>query len=146
MAQVVSAGLGYVESRQVKRAKEAEAEQLEKAADARRAAGTQDAYEQRQLGKKVESDAIAAMAAGGGVVDSDVVADIKSTADYNVMSALFASREEAKQTDLTARYRKFEGKMAKRFGSAKLTLSTAAAAGEAAYGSQTGGAPTTGGG
>lgn len=120
MGSVIQAGFGYIESRQVKQAKDFEAMQLQRAAIARKAAGTQDAYEQRKIGEKIESNAIAAMAASGGVVESDIVADLKATTDYNVLSTLFASKEESNQLTLQARLKSYEGKQAKRMGTAKL--------------------------
>lgn len=124
MGKMVESGFGYIEGRQIKKAKNLEAEQLERASIARTAAGTRDAYEQRKLGEKVASDAVAAMAAGGGVVDSDIVANINATTDYNVLSTLFAAKEESKQLDLTSRLRRHEGKTAQRMAGAKF-LTTA---------------------
>ena len=140
MGDVVSAGFGYIEGRQIKKAKDAEAEQMRRAAIAREATGTVQAGDQRKIGEMVESNAIAAMAAGGGVVDSDIVADLKSTTDYNVLSELFASKTESASMNLQAKMTEFEGKQAKRMGTAKLVTSLAVAAGKAAAGA--GGAPT----
>jgi len=140
MGDVVQAGAGYIESRQVKKAKAAEAEQLERAAIAREAAGTNQAYEQRKVGERVESNAIAVMAASGGVVDTDIVADLKSTTDYNVLSELFAGKTESASMNLQAKMKKFEGKQAQRMGGAKLITSIGVAAGKAFTG-----APTSGG-
>ena len=140
MGDVVSSGFGYIESVQVKKAKNAEAEQLERAAIAREAAGTNAAYDQRKVGERVQSDAIAAMAASGGVVDSDIVADLKSTTDYNVLSELFAGKTESASMALQAKMKKFEGKQAKRMATTKLLTSITVAAGKAAVGGGAGGA------
>lgn len=134
MGKVVDAGFGYIEGRQIKKAKDAEAEQLRRAAIAREAQGTTQAYEQRKIGERVQSNAIAAMAASGGVVDSEIVADIKSTTDYNVLSELFASKTEAQSLKTQAAMSKFEGKQAKRLGTAKLVTSLAVEAGKAIAG------------
>ena len=65
MAKVVEAGFGYIEGRQIKNAKDFEADQLKRAAISREAAGTNQAYDQRKIGERVQSDAIAIMAASG---------------------------------------------------------------------------------
>jgi hypothetical protein len=142
MAGLASSGFGYIESRQVKDAKDNEAAQLERAAISRKAVGTTMAMDQRQIGERVESDAIAAMAAGGGVVDSDIVADIKSTTDYNVLSELFASKTESASMRYQAKMSKYEGKLAKRMGTAKLITSIAIEGGKAAAGAGAGLPPT----
>ena len=128
---MVNAGFDALQGAQTKKAKDAEAKQLRLAGDARKAAGTHEAYNQRKIGERVASDAVAAMAAGGGMVESDILADIKTTTDYNVLSALFASKEEAKGFEIAARFKAHEGKMAKRFATVKLVtagLTTAASA------------------
>jgi len=140
MGDVVSAGFGYIEGRQIKKAKDAEAEQMRRAAIAREATGTVQAGDQRKIGEVVQSNAIAAMAAGGGVVDSDIVADLKSTTDYNVLSELFASKTESASMNLQAKMTEFEGRQAKRMATAKLVTAIAVEAGKAEAGAA--GAPT----
>jgi len=142
MGDVVSAGFGYIEGRQIKKAKDAEAEQMRRAAIAREATGTVQAGDQRKIGEVVQSNAIAAMAAGGGVVDSDIVADLKSTTDYNVLSELFASKTESASMNLQAKMTEFEGRQAKRMATAKLVTAIAVEAGKAAAGAGAAGAPT----
>lgn len=134
MGDVVNAGFGYIEGRQIKKAKDAEAEQIRRAAIAREATGTVQAGDQRKIGAMVESNAIAAMAAGGGVVDSEIVADLKSTTDYNVLSELFASKTESASMNLQAKMAEFEGRQAKRMATAKLITTIAIEAGKAAAG------------
>jgi len=144
MGKLAVAGFGYFEGRQAKKAAEAEAKQIELAAMARRAAGTQDAYDQKQIGEQVMSDAVAAMAAGGGTVSDNVMVKIKTTTDYNVLSALFAGEQEAKGMDYAAKIKKFEGKMAKRIATAKTVISAGEVAAEALAGGMGGGAPKAG--
>jgi hypothetical protein len=134
MAKLIDAGFGYLEGRQAKYAADAEAKQMELAAAARRAAGTQDAYEQRKIGEQVASDAIAAMAAGGGGVSDNILADIKTTADYNVLSTLFAGEQEAKGMIYAAKLKKHEGKMAKRMATTKSLVNVGEAVGSAVAG------------
>lgn len=131
MGKLAEAGFGYFEGRQAKKAAEAEAKQIELAATARRAAGTQDAYDQKKIGEQVMSDAVAAMAAGGGGVSDNILAKIKTTTDYNVLSSLFAGEQEAKGMDYAAKIKKFEGKMAKRMATARSIINVGEAAGEA---------------
>ncbi|MDC0600112.1 hypothetical protein OAO65_02260 [Flavobacteriales bacterium] len=134
MAEVAKAGFGYIEGRQIKKAKDFEAEQLERAAIEREAKGTTQAYEQRKAGERAESAAIATMAASGGVVDSDIVAKLKSTTDYNVLSELFASKTESASMRLQAKTKRVEGKQAKRMAKASLITSIAIKGAEAAAG------------
>lgn len=140
MGKLAEAGFGYFEGRQAKKAAEAEAKQIELAATARRAAGTQDAYDQKRIGEQVMSDAVAAMAAGGGGVSDNIMAKIKTTTDYNVLSALFAGEQEAKGMDYAAKVKKFEGKMAKRMATARSIINTGEAVVEAFMAA--GGAPS----
>lgn len=120
MAGLEEAGFGYIESRAIKKSKDAEAAQIRKAAIARKAAGAEDAYLQRKLGDRVASDALAAMAAGGGQVEAPVLADIKSITDYNVLASMFAAEAETREMDYAARTIKFEGKQQKRLATEKL--------------------------
>lgn len=144
MGKLAEAGFGYFEGRQAKKAAEAEAKQIELAAMARRAAGTQDAYDQKQIGEQVMSDAVAAMAAGGGGVSDNVLAKIKTTTDYNVLSALFAGEQEAKGMDYAAKIKKFEGKMAKRMATARTIINIGEEAASAYMAGAGGGAPKAG--
>lgn len=125
MASTVGAVFGYAEGRAIKESKDAEAKQLRTAAIARQAAGTQQAYEQRKAGERVAGDAVAAMAAGGGMTDIEQLADVKSVTDYNVLSAMFAAKDEAQRMRYAAEVKNFEGKMAKRVATAKLVTSLA---------------------
>lgn len=142
MGKLAEAGFGYFEGRQAKKAAEAEAKQIELAAMARRAAGTQDAYDQKQIGEQVMSDAVAAMAAGGGTVSDNILAKIKTTTDYNVLSALFAGEQEAKGMDYAAKVKKFEGKMAKRMATARSIINAGEAGAQAFMAVEGGGAPS----
>ena len=142
MGKAVEAGFGFFEGRAIKKSKDAEADQLRRAANLRIAQGTQDAYEQRKIGERVQSDAVAAMAAGGGMTDIEQLADIKSTTDYNVLSTLFASKNEAQQQRYAARIRNHEGRMAKRMATAKAITTAITETGKAIAGA--GGAPTPG--
>ena len=138
VGKAVEAGFGIFEGRAIKKSKDAEADQLRRAATLRQAAGTQDAYEQRKIGERVESDAIAAMAAGGGMTDIEQLADIRSTTDYNVLSTLFASKNEAQQQRYAARIRNHEGRMAKRLSMVKGITTIISEAGKAIAGAGAG--------
>jgi len=72
------------------------AKQLEANAKAVKAQGTRSAYFQRKQGETAESDARARMAAGGGGVDTEKLAEFKSVTDYNVMAQLYDSERRAK--------------------------------------------------
>ena len=134
MAKLAEAGFGYFEGRQAKQAADAEAKQMQLAAIARRAAGTQDAYEQKKIGEQVISDATAVMAAGGGGMVDNILADIKTTTDYNVLSALFAGEQEAKGLDYAAKLKKYEGKMAKRMATMRTIVNVGEEVGSAMAG------------
>jgi len=79
-------------------------------AEARFAAGTREAGDIALQGRKVESDAIAAMIAQGGTVDPTIIAKLNQYSTYNALSAIFsATRDknamimEAETTRATAR-------------------------------------------
>lgn len=120
---VMSATSAYAEGSAEKKAADYEAEQLERAATAKIAEGSRQAYERRREGDIIESNARAAMAAGGGsTTDAGMVerlGDIGAQADYNVLSALFESEEEAQGIKEKAKVRRWEGRVAKRRGIAK---------------------------
>jgi hypothetical protein len=72
-----------------------EARQLEYQATQIEAAGTRAAMIEQQKTRQVSSDAVAAMAAGGGTVDEHLLAKIKAQGDYNSMSAIYDARTQA---------------------------------------------------
>jgi len=119
MASVGNIVGGYLEGRAIKSSKGAEAAQMRRAATAKKAEGSRQAYDMREAGERVMSDARAAMAAGGGTTDIKQLADIKETTDYNVLSTIFAAEEEASQLEYGATVKEHEGKMAKRMGTFK---------------------------
>ena len=99
------------------------ARQLEHDADQSEAEGLRTAREYRRRGDRTKSDAIAAMAAGGGV-SNDVgaiktLADIEQVYDYNSMAAIYQSRNRAQQQRFQAETTREEGHMAKRAGYVK---------------------------
>lgn len=143
MAKSIESAFGYFEGRAIKSSKDAEAEQIERAAAARRAAGTQDAYLQKKMGEKVASDAVAQMAASGGMVEAPILADIHSVKDYNVLSTLFASKDEAQALDYAAKLKHREGRQAKSIATMKTVASfiTDAATPKAATGGLSPGGP-----
>jgi hypothetical protein len=72
-----------------------EARQMERQATGIEAQGTRAAMIEQHKTRMVTSDAIAAMAAGGGGIDPLMLAKIKQRGDYNSMSAIFDARTEA---------------------------------------------------
>lgn len=72
-----------------------EARQMERSATQIEAAGTRAAMIEQHKTKVVSSDAIAAMAAGGGGIDPIMLARIKQRGDFNSMSAIFDARTRA---------------------------------------------------
>lgn len=98
------------------------AKQIERNAIAKRAAGTRTTQEGLRKGRVLQSDAIAQMAAGGGAFDAgsiEQLAGLKQVTDYNALTALFESEEQAKGMELAAKGARMEGKMAKKKGQRK---------------------------
>lgn len=88
-----------MQARATERAAQYTAKQLERNAKARFARGTRQAYEERRQGRITLSNARTAMA-GSGTSTTDAgairqLADIKTTADYNALSAVFGAKSEA---------------------------------------------------
>ncbi|MEW7973867.1 MAG: hypothetical protein AB2821_10335 [Candidatus Thiodiazotropha endolucinida] len=73
--------------------------QLKRNAKARFALGTRQAYEEQRQGRIMMSNARAAMGASGGTTTDagaiNQLADIKATADFNSLSAIFGAKTEA---------------------------------------------------
>lgn len=72
-----------------------EARQMERSAISIENQGVRAAMIEQHKTKMVSSDAIAQMAAGGGVVDDLALARIKQRGEYNAMSAIFDARTKA---------------------------------------------------
>jgi hypothetical protein len=72
-----------------------EANQLERQAIAAENVGVRAAQIEQYKTRVVSSDATAAMAAGGAVLDPEMLAKIKQRGDYNSMSAIFDARSRA---------------------------------------------------
>jgi len=97
-------------------------------AKAAMATGQRKAIEERRRGKAIQSDAVAAMAAGGGVSDDagaiETLAKIEQVTDYNALSALYEGDSEAEGLRLENRYNKKIAKT-KKFATALSGASTA---------------------
>lgn len=93
-----------------------DAEQMDRNAKAVIARGTRDAYEERQAGDILTSNARAQMAAGGGSASDEgaveLLADIKTKTGYNSLAALFDSESEAQGIEYGAEVRRYEGDLA----------------------------------
>jgi hypothetical protein len=72
-----------------------EARQMERSAISIENRGVRAAMLEQQKTAMVSSDAVAAMAAGGGGVDPEMLAKIKQRGDYNSMTAIFDARTAA---------------------------------------------------
>ena len=88
------------------------AEQLEANAKAIQAQGSRAAYFRRRDADIMESDAKAAMAAGGGGVDTQGLADINTAGDYNVVAELFDSERRASGVKKQAEAKRVEARLA----------------------------------
>lgn len=64
-------------------------------AEQRLAAGAREAQGISHQGKVLESDAITAMVAGGGVTDPEMLAKLRQRVDYNALSAIFDANRES---------------------------------------------------
>lgn len=94
-----------------------EARQLERQATFTENVGVRQAQIEHYKGRKLQSDAVAAMAASGGTVDPEMLARIKMRSDYNAMSAIFDARmkaidlrQQAGMTRVGAKYRTSENR------------------------------------
>ena len=120
-------GSSIAEGNAADKAARFKAKQVERNAIAKRAQGTRQTQEGLRIGRKLQSDAQAQMSAGGGsTTDVGAIeqkAKLKSATDYNALTALFESEEQAKGMDLAAKGIRMEGKMAKKAGQRK-ALST----------------------
>ncbi len=77
------------------------------------AAGTRKSGEAARKGAKVESDARAAMAGGGGGFDAgsaEIIGGIGAKTEYNVLSALYEGEEGYAQGQHAARMAKYRAK------------------------------------
>lgn len=109
-----------------------EAQQLERNANARMAEATGVSYEAGREGRILQSDARAAMVAGGGSATdagaTEIIGKIGRDSAHNVLAALFTGRSESDTLKDQANARRYEGKMAKR----KATISAISSAIEGA--------------
>ncbi|MCG7985066.1 MAG: hypothetical protein JAY90_20240 [Candidatus Thiodiazotropha lotti] len=104
----------FMQARAAEKAAEFTAKQLERNAKARFAQGTRQAYEEQRQGRLMISNARAAMA-GSGTSTTDAgattqLANIKATADYNALSAVFGAKSEAQGIFEKAQAVRYEGK------------------------------------
>lgn len=97
-----------------------EARSLERAAIGVENLGVRAAMIEQHKTRMVTSDAIAAMAAGGGGVDPEMLVRIKQRGDYNSMSAIFDARTKAidlrMQADMTRIGATYDRGASKRYG------------------------------
>jgi len=120
MDAVFNAGSSIAEGNAAEKAAKFKAKQVERNAIAKRAQGTRQTQEGIRIGEKLQSDAQALMAAGGGsTTDAGAVeqkAKLQQATDYNALTALFEAEEQASGIDLAAQGIRAEGKMAKKAG------------------------------
>jgi len=97
-----------------------EARQMDRQAIGIENQGVRAAMIEQHKTRMVTSDAVAAMAAGGGGVDPEMLARIKQRGDYNSMSAIFDARTKAidlrYQADLTRIGGSYSAGASKRYG------------------------------
>jgi len=83
--------------------------QLEEQATAQYAKGTREAYESTRQGEIVESKARAAMAAGGGVVDPEVIAKVAAETEYETLAAMYEGETQQQATKRKAQASRYTG-------------------------------------
>lgn len=88
-----------------------EAASMERKATAIENSGVRAAQMEHYKGRVLHSDATAAMAAQGGVVDPAMLARIKQRSDYNAMSAMFDARSQAIDMRETAAMTRIQGQL-----------------------------------
>jgi hypothetical protein len=123
MDTMFSAGSSIAEGNAAEKAARFKAKQVERNAIAKRAQGTRQTQEGLRVGRKLQSDAIAAMAASGGSTTDvgaiETQAKLKQVTDVNALTALFEAEEQAKGMELAGKGIRMEGKMAKKAGQRK---------------------------
>lgn len=106
--------------KQVKDAKDFEAQQYDELAKAEYARGTREAYESKRETDIAVSDARAAMGASGGTTTDEGaiegLAKIESQGQYNALAALFDAKVDQDQLRLEAESSRYEGSLAKSEG------------------------------
>jgi hypothetical protein len=116
MGTGLSAGGQLAGGIQANRSAKFSAQQAERNALAELAAGVSEATEQRRQGRAVQSDARAAMAAGGGTTTDpgaiETLGKIGQVSEYNALSALFGGQNRAEALRTAARARRAEGRSA----------------------------------
>jgi hypothetical protein len=91
-------------------------------------AGEREAAQYRQAGTVAASNAAAAMAAQGGVVDSEMLARMKRDADIDAISAMFDAKADALTSGYAARQAEREGEREYRAGVIRMGSSLLGAA------------------
>ena len=90
---------------------ERQARQMRENAKMARASAGREAQEIQYQGRVTQSDAIAAMAAQGGVTDPTILANIKKRVDYNALQAIFQGERTAGGMEAQARATEGAGKL-----------------------------------
>tara|TARA_R110000851_G_scaffold9579_1_gene35531 strand:- start:2663 stop:3094 length:432 start_codon:yes stop_codon:yes gene_type:complete len=100
------------------------------------AEGIRKATEIQRMGDRAQSDASAAMAAGGGVTDDvgaiKTLSDIQAVTDYNALSAIYEGDLKADTQNMQADMDRMAGKQAQQASRFK-AASTVLSAGSKAY-------------
>ena len=112
---VLSAGSSVMGGVAADKAASSEAKQLRRNANARVAQGTRDVHEIKRDGKRVESDAVAAMAGGGSAFDAGMaerLGDIGEITDYNALAAMYEAETDASGLRMQAKARRKSGQRA----------------------------------
>ena len=116
MATAMSAGGQIAGGIQANRSAKFSSEQMDRNALAELAMGSRDAAEIRRQGDVMQSDARAAMAAGGGTTTDagaiGTLGKLKQVSDYNALSALFGAQTKASSLRDAAKAKRYEGKAA----------------------------------
>lgn len=123
MDTMFNVGSSIAEGNAAEKAARFKAKQVERNAIAKRAQGTRQTQEGLRVGRKLQSDAIAAMAASGGSTTDvgaiETQAKLKQVTDVNALTALFEAEEQAKGMELAGKGIRMEGEMAKKRGQRK---------------------------
>lgn len=112
---ILSVGSHIAGGHAADRAASSEAKQLRRNANARVAQGTREAYQEKKAGERVESDTIAAMAAGGAAFDEGMaerMGEIGEITDYNALAAMYEAETEAAGLRQQAKLRRKAGQRA----------------------------------
>lgn len=138
LSTVLEAGSDYYDGVSKRGAGRFEGQQHRSNAKRRRIAGDREAARYRQAGSEATSNAAAAMAAQGAVIDSEMLARIKRDSDIDAISAMFDAKADALTSEYAARSAEMQGNREYRAGLTRMGSTLLSAASTYKWGGKSG--------